>query len=449
MAKDRKVIRHKGDLFQSRAGYAFISPAFLVLVLMVVYPLIYGIVISFFDTNLVNKFDFVGLKYYGRLIKAAIENHLKPMLVGMSPFDIEKFFHTAFIRDAWRNGAVFNTAISGIEIAMWDIIGQKLGQPVYNLLGGKLRDCIPLYANSWFDGAKTPDDFAEAAVKVVAKGFKAIKWDPLKTLPADAPEMKRVDAGIKCLEAVRKAVGDDIELFIELHGSLSYDGALRYARLSEKYNPGFIEEPMHPDDFTGYRKLAVKSNVPIAAGERYFTRFSHRALNEKVSIQLYSRISPIAEESLRQGRLPQLQRPTALSSPRITAAGLLRQWPVRWLIRWLRTSSIRNSLLRTLTCPVSSSSRAPIIVTERCTFQMLVPALASSRPGRQSKKRITGIYRHSSITVLPHGRITVFCTCIHVLHYHSWKAALCSIDSCSPLNPGSAYRAFYAVPLES
>ena len=71
MAKDRKVIRHKGDLFQSRAGYAFISPAFLVLVLMVVYPLIYGIVISFFDTNLVNKFDFVGLKYYGRLIKDA------------------------------------------------------------------------------------------------------------------------------------------------------------------------------------------------------------------------------------------------------------------------------------------------------------------------------------------------------------------------------------------
>ena len=103
-------------------------------------------------------------------VKAAIENHLKPMLIGMSPFDIEKFFHTAFIRDAWRNGAVFNTAISGIEIAMWDIIGQKLGQPVYNLLGGKLRDSIPVYANSWFDGAKTPEDFAEAAVKVVAKG---------------------------------------------------------------------------------------------------------------------------------------------------------------------------------------------------------------------------------------------------------------------------------------
>ena len=78
MAKDRKMIRHRGDLFQSRAGYAFISPAFLVLVLMVVYPLIYGIVISFFDTNLVNKFDFVGLKYYGRLIKDMVMNSSRP-----------------------------------------------------------------------------------------------------------------------------------------------------------------------------------------------------------------------------------------------------------------------------------------------------------------------------------------------------------------------------------
>ena len=222
-------------------------------------------------------------------VKAAIENHLKPMVIGMSPFDIEKFFQMAFIRDAWRNGAVFNTAISGIETAMWDIIGQKLGQPVCNLIGGNLRDRIPVYANSWFEGAKTADDFAEAAVNVVKKGFKAIKWDPLKTLPADAPETKRVDAGISCLEAVRNAVGDDIELFIELHGSLSYDGALRYAIRSEKYNPGFLEEPMHPDDFTGYRKLAMKSNVPIAAGERYFTRFSHRALNEE---GFYSIVQP-------------------------------------------------------------------------------------------------------------------------------------------------------------
>ena len=222
-------------------------------------------------------------------VKAAIDEHIKPMIVGKSPFDIESFFNTAFIKDAWRGGAVFNSAISGVEMAMWDIVGQKLGQPVYNLLGGKLRTKVPVYANTWFMDAVTIDDYAEAAKKVVDMGFHAMKWDPLKTAAPDADERKRVEAGISCLAAVREAVGPDTELFIELHGSLSYDGALMYARQSEKYRPGFLEEPMHPDDFTGYRKLAVKSDVPIAAGERYFTRFGHRAINEE---GFYSIVQP-------------------------------------------------------------------------------------------------------------------------------------------------------------
>lgn len=222
-------------------------------------------------------------------VKAAIEEHIKPVIIDKSPFDIESFFNTTFIRDAWRGGAVFNSAISGVEMAMWDIVGQKLGVPVYNLLGGKLRTEVPVYANTWFMDAVTIDDFARDAVKVVDMGFKAMKWDPLKAAAPGSDERKRVEAGISCLKAVREAVGSDIELFIELHGSLSYDGALSYARQSEKYRPGFLEEPMHPDDFTGYRKLAVKCDVPIAAGERYFTRFGHRPVNEE---GFYSIVQP-------------------------------------------------------------------------------------------------------------------------------------------------------------
>jgi len=214
-------------------------------------------------------------------VKAAIESHIAPIITGMSPFDIEKFFQTAFIRDAWRNGAVFNSAISGVEMAMWDLIGQKLGQPVYNLLGGKITDRIPLYANTWFMTAKTAEDFARDAAIVVSKGFKAIKWDPLKAAPENSSERRKVDEGIACVAAVREAVGDDVELYLELHGSLSYDSALNFAKKVEPLRPGFLEEPMHPDDFTGYRKLAMKSDVPIAAGERYFTRFQHRSLLEE------------------------------------------------------------------------------------------------------------------------------------------------------------------------
>lgn len=228
-------------------------------------------------------------------VKSAILEHIKPIIVGKSPFEVEKFVRTTFIQDAWRNGAVFNSAISGVEMALWDIIGKKVNQPVYNLIGGKLFDEVPLYANTWFMDAVSIDDYALAAKKTVDMGFKAIKWDPLKVVSPDTIEWKRVNSGIECLRAVREAVGDDIELFIELHGSLSYDGALQFALKSEKYRPGFLEEPMHPDDFTGYRKLKLTSHVPLAAGERYFTRFQHRELYEE---GLYSIVQPDLMHSL-------------------------------------------------------------------------------------------------------------------------------------------------------
>ncbi len=225
-------------------------------------------------------------------VKAAILEHMKPLVVGRDPFDIEAFINSSFIRDAWRNGVVFNTAIAAVEIAMWDIIGQKLGIPVFKMLGGRLYDKVPAYANTWFMECQSLDDYQKAARHVVDDlGFRAMKWDPFKLVPKDGyvSERKRVDLGIDNLKAVREAVGPDVELFLELHGSLSYDGALRYATKCAEFDPGFIEEPMHPDNFAGYRKLAVHSPVPIAAGERYFTRFQHRALNEE---GFYSIVQP-------------------------------------------------------------------------------------------------------------------------------------------------------------
>ncbi|MDT4762715.1 mandelate racemase/muconate lactonizing enzyme family protein [Sphaerochaeta sp. PS] len=213
-------------------------------------------------------------------VTEAIEHHLKPMLIGTSPFQIEQFFQNAFLKDAWRNGAVFNSAISGIETALWDIIGKKAGIPVYNFLGGKLQDKILLYANTWFMQARTIDEFAQAAKDCVAQGFKALKWDPLKAAAKGDSERVTVQKGLACLKAVREAVGDSIELGIELHGSLSFDGSLMFAKGAEAYSPMFLEEPMHPDDRAGYLKLSKLSLLPIAAGERYFTRFSHRQIYE-------------------------------------------------------------------------------------------------------------------------------------------------------------------------
>ncbi|TCL76986.1 galactonate dehydratase [Hydrogenispora ethanolica] len=211
-------------------------------------------------------------------IREAIQEHIGPRLIGTSPFDVEALFHNFFTRDPWRNGAVFNSAISGIEIALWDIIGKKLGAPVYHLMGGKMRDRIRLYANDWFKGCRTSEEFAAKAVTTVRDyGFTALKWDPLK-VSAATDERERVEAGLDCVAAVRQAVGSEVDLLIELHGMLSYDGALAFVREVEDLKPLLVEEPMHPDNGDGYRKLALRANVPLAAGERSFTRWGYQSI---------------------------------------------------------------------------------------------------------------------------------------------------------------------------
>lgn len=212
-------------------------------------------------------------------IKSAIDEHIAPYIIGETPYIVTKLFDKFFTRDSWRGGVVFLSAISGIEIALWDIIGQKAGQPIYNMIGGKHHQRIRTYANGWFNDCKTSQDFVEAAKKTVARGFTALKWDPLfvAEINADTRERHVVEAALENIYAVRAAVGKDIGLGIELHGALSYDGALQLANGVVDADVMFIEEPMHPDDKEGFRKLSMKAMVPIAGGERVFTRWGYKS----------------------------------------------------------------------------------------------------------------------------------------------------------------------------
>ncbi|MDR2932573.1 MAG: mandelate racemase/muconate lactonizing enzyme family protein, partial [Oscillospiraceae bacterium] len=212
-------------------------------------------------------------------IKSAIDAHITPYILGESPYIVSKLFDKFFSKDAWRGGAVFLSAISGIEIALWDIIGKKAGQPIYNLIGGKHHQRIRTYANGWFRDCKTSDDYVQAAKKVVARGFTALKWDPLFVHQVDGSTRERevVETALKNIYDIRAAVGKDIGLCIELHGALSYDGAVMMANNVVDADVMFIEEPMHPDDKEGFRKLSMKSMVPIAGGERVFTRWGYKS----------------------------------------------------------------------------------------------------------------------------------------------------------------------------
>jgi galactonate dehydratase len=201
-------------------------------------------------------------------------------VIGSDPFDIEDLFSRMFRLDYSYAASVQMTAVSAVEIACWDIVGKALGQPVWRLMGGKCRDRIPAYANGWYTVDREPKLFAERARGVVAKGYRAMKFDPFG---AGGLEMSRQERRktISLVEAVREAVGPDIELFIEAHGRMSPATAISMARALEPYDPGWYEEPVPPEDVESLVLVKNRVNIPVATGERAHTRYGFRDLIER------------------------------------------------------------------------------------------------------------------------------------------------------------------------
>jgi galactonate dehydratase len=165
---------------------------------------------------------------------------------------------------------VIQSALSAIEMALWDIKGKYHNVPVMELFGGPVREEIKFYANAWFVGADKPDEFAGFAKKAVARGVQALKWDPfgksyLSMEPAD------FHRAVDCVAAVREAVGPDVDILIEGHGRFDITTAVRIAQAIESYHPLFFEEPVPPDNFEALAQVRKKSPVPIAAGERIYS----------------------------------------------------------------------------------------------------------------------------------------------------------------------------------
>lgn len=214
-------------------------------------------------------------------VEAAVRE-LERYLIGKDPHDIERFWSENH-RDAyWRGGPVLTTALSGVEMALWDIKGKALGVPVYQLLGGKVRDSIPCYANAWFSGSRTPEDFAAKAKDTVKLGFTALKWDPFGSAYLGlTPREFRL--AMECVDAVRDAVGADVQLLIEGHGRFDVPTAVRVGLALETFNITWFEEPLPPGDLDGLAEVKRRINIPIAAGERLYTRWDFRELLAKRS----------------------------------------------------------------------------------------------------------------------------------------------------------------------
>jgi galactonate dehydratase len=173
-----------------------------------------------------------------------------------------------------------SSGMAMLEMACWDIVGKALGQPVYRLLGGKVRDRIKAYANGWYRVERTPEQFHRAAQEVVAKGYRALKFDPFGPgyYEIDAAERRRV---VALVEAVRDAIGPDVEILLEMHGRFSPVQAVQIIKLLEPFGLGWAEEPVPPENLAALKKVTEGvPGVTIATGERIHARHEFRELFE-------------------------------------------------------------------------------------------------------------------------------------------------------------------------
>ncbi len=202
-------------------------------------------------------------------------------LVGRSPFDIKHFTYVAYTDFGGKRGSMdLYSAISGIEQALWDIVGKAVGQPVYNLLGGAFRTRIRVYANGWAAG-RDPDKVAEQARAVVQKGFTALKFDPFPGPWRPYMDKKDEQAAVEQVRAVRAAVGPDVDILVEVHRRLAPMNAIRVARLMEPYAPFWYEEPVSVRDLGGLVEVKRAIDLPVVTGEEIYTKAEFQEVIER------------------------------------------------------------------------------------------------------------------------------------------------------------------------
>lgn len=212
------------------------------------------------------------------VIKAGVE-HLAQFIIGMNPLENETIWSTMYRRtlDYARRG-VLVSAISAIDVALWDLKGKILNQPVYMLLGGKMRDKIIPYATGlYFTKCNNlAEKLCDEAKLYVDMGFKAIKMKVGLGINQD----------IAIVERVRNAIGDNIELMVDSNHAYNLREAVQLANAIEKYNIGWFEEPISPEFYEQYSELRLKTNIPIAGGECEYLKYGFKTLLESKSVDI-------------------------------------------------------------------------------------------------------------------------------------------------------------------
>lgn len=228
------------------------------------------------------------LEWRTRAVAGAVED-LAPLLVGQNPLRTEFLWQEMYRQHFFKGGAVTMSAISGIDQALHDIAGKVYGVPAYELMGGRVRDEVRFYDHLGGGSAETvyglgrgAKDLAELAASSVDAGFDALKLLPLEPGPMLMPS-RHLDDAVARVAEVREAVGREVDVMLDLHGRTTPQTAIMLAERLREYQPWFLEEPCQPEDVEGLSRVARATSIPIAAGERIYTRFGFRSLLESAA----------------------------------------------------------------------------------------------------------------------------------------------------------------------
>jgi mannonate dehydratase len=213
-------------------------------------------------------------------VQAALEHHIKPFLIGRDVDRIEELWQMMMVHGYWRNGPVLNNAISGVDMALWDIKGKRAGMPVYQLLGGKCREAAAVYVHA---SGTTPDEVIASAKNFIAQGYHYIRVQlgayggtgSKRTRPEGSPDGAYFDPrtymreNISMIGQVRDAVGPDIELLHDIHERLTPIDAIRFAKQVEPFDMFFLEDALAPEDNEWFAQIRQHAATPLAMGELY------------------------------------------------------------------------------------------------------------------------------------------------------------------------------------
>jgi galactonate dehydratase len=196
-------------------------------------------------------------------------------LVGKDPLQHELHWMRLYQDTGFmRHGPIGMSVLSGLDIALWDIKGKALGRPIYELLGGPVREEIRVYANGWYSTPADPQKNAAEAQEVVGRGYDALKFDPFGTRSFYTISLEEADLAIARVAAVREAVGPHVDMLIEGHAKFNVAAAIQLGLRLQSYRPMWFEEPVSAENISELVQVRRRVNIPIAAGEQLYDKFT-------------------------------------------------------------------------------------------------------------------------------------------------------------------------------